>query len=113
WIEFVHPEDVGQTLARRHATLASGEVFEFEYRLRSADGTYRWHLGRAVPIHGAPGEIEFWLGTAPDIHDQKRIEQGQRFLLEAAVDLAPSLDYRASLERVPAPTVPLLTDTCR
>ena len=113
WIEFVHPEDVGETLARRHATLASGEVFEFEYRLRTADGTYRWHLGRAVPIHGAAGEIEFWIGTATDIHDQKRIEQGQRFLLEADVELARSLDYRASLERVAELAVPRIADTCR
>ena len=64
-------------------TLATGEAFEVEYRFRAADGTYRWHLGRAVPIRGADGAIEFWVGTATDIHDRKRTEQAQRFLLEA------------------------------
>src|SRR4051794_2397700 len=48
WIEFVHEEDVAETLRRRRETLKSGDVFEIEYRFRAADGSYRWHLGRAV-----------------------------------------------------------------
>src|SRR5205085_8580040 len=106
WIDFVHPEDVGETLRRRRQTLESGEVFEVEYRLRATDGSYRWHLGRAVPIRGGDGEIEFWIGTATDIHDHKRIEQGQRFLLDAGVALASSLDHRVALEQVAELAVP-------
>jgi PAS domain S-box-containing protein len=113
WADFLHPDDVAETLRRRRQTLASGDVFEIEYRFRAADGTYRWHLGRAVPIRGAEGEIEFWIGTATDIHDHKRIEEGQRFLLEAGVELARSLDYRVSLENVAALAVPRIADVCR
>jgi PAS domain S-box-containing protein len=113
WMEFVHPEDVGETLRRRRETLASGEVFEFEYRFRAADGTYRWHLGRAVPIRGADDEIEFWIGTGTDIHDQKRIEEGQRFLLDAGVELARTLDRRVALEAVSKLAVPRIADVCR
>ena len=72
-------------------TLASGDAFEVEYRFRAADGTYRWHLGRAVPIRGAEGAIDFWIGTATDIHDHKRTQQAQRFLLEAGELLGTSL----------------------
>src|SRR5581483_6234713 len=113
WAAFLHPDDVGETLRRRRRTLETGDVFEVEYRFRAADGTYRWHLGRAVPIRGPEGEIEFWIGTATDIHDHKRIEEGQRFLLEAGVELARSLDYRVSLEKVAALAVPRIADVCR
>jgi PAS domain S-box-containing protein len=113
WIEFVHPEDVAETLRRRRQTLASGAVFEIEYRFRAADGSYRWHLGRAVPIRGTTGEIEFWIGTATDIHDHKRIEVGQRFLLDAGVELARTLDYRVSFARVSELAVPRIADGCR
>jgi PAS domain S-box-containing protein len=113
WIEFVHPEDVGATLRRRRETLVSGDVFEVEYRFRAADGTYRWHLGRAVPIRRAGGEIEFWIGTGTDIHVQKRIEEGQRFLLDAGVELARTLDRRVALEAVSRLAVPRIADACR
>jgi PAS domain S-box-containing protein len=113
WIDFVHPDEKDETLRRRKETLVTGEVFEHEYRLRAADGTYRWHLGRAVPIRGADGEIESWIGTATDIHDRKRIEQGQRFLLEAGVELARTLDSRASLAKVSELAVPRIADVCR
>jgi PAS domain S-box-containing protein len=113
WIEFVHPDEMVETLRRRKESLATGEIFEHEYRLRAADGTYRWHLGRAVPMRRADGAIDFWIGTATDIHDQKRIEQGQRFLLEAGVELARTLDSRVSLERVAQLAVPRIADVCR
>src|SRR5438093_9330799 len=113
WVEFVHPEDLAETLRRRRRTLESGDVFEVEYRFRAADGSYRWHLGRAVPIRGTDGEIEFWIGTATDIHDHKRIEEGQRFLLDAGVELASSLDYRVTFARVSELAVPRIADSCR
>ena len=113
WMEFVHPDDVAGTLRRRRETLASGEVFEVEYRFRSADGSYRWHLGRAVPIRGRDGEVEFWIGTGTDIHDHKRIEEGQRFLLDAGVELARTLDRRVALEAVAKLAVPRIADACR
>jgi PAS domain S-box-containing protein len=113
WIEFVHPDEMLETLRRRKESLVTGEIFEHEYRLRGADGSYRWHLGRAVPMRHADGRIDFWIGTATDIHDQKRIEEGQRFLLEAGVELARTLDSRVGLERVAELAVPRIADACR
>jgi PAS domain S-box-containing protein len=111
WVQVVHPDDVGPTLERRHATLSSGEVFEAQYRFRAADGSYRWHLGRAVPIR-RDGEIEFWVGTATDIDDQKRTEQAQDFLLRAGAELAATLDYRRALQAVAQLAVPEIADWC-
>ena len=75
------PAGRGRAARARRSRAAS--VFEVEYRFRAADGAYRWHLGRAVPIRDEDGEIDFWVGTATDIHDRKRIEEAQRFLLDA------------------------------
>ena len=53
----------------------SGTTFEIEHRLkRSSDGSYRWHLVRAVPLRTSNGEITSWLGTCTEIEDQKRAE---------------------------------------
>src|SRR5256714_12843174 len=106
WSRVTHPEDLPTVIATRDQTLADGSVFEVEYRFRAADGTYRWHLGRAVPLRGATGEIEFWVGTATDIDGQKRTEQTQDFLLRAGIELTRSLDYRRSLQAVAKLAVP-------
>jgi PAS domain S-box-containing protein len=110
WTLAVHPDDFPAAVARRAETLASGEVFEFEYRLCGADGTYRWHLARAVPIRGAGGAIDFWIGTATDINDQKRTQQAQRFLLEAGELLGTSLHYIDTLGAVAQAAVPSVAD---
>jgi PAS domain S-box-containing protein len=112
WTRACHPDDLPAVLARRTQTLASGEVFEVEYRFRGADGTYRWHLGRAVPIHGDDGSIDFWIGTATDIDDRKRIEEAQRFLLDAGAELSLSLDWRAALRSIAKLAVPRIADWC-
>ncbi len=110
WRQAVHPDDLPAAVARRAETLASGEVFEVEYRFRAGDGTYRWHLGRAVPIRGADGGIDFWIGTATDIHDHKRTQQAQRFLLEVGELLGTSLHYVDTLEAVARAAVPSMAD---
>ena len=112
WSRVTHPDDLPVAIARREQTLADGSVFEIEYRFRAADGTYRWHLGRAVPIRDETGEIDFWIGTATDIDDRKRIEEAQRFLLDAGSKLSVSLDWRADLQEVAKLAVPRFADWC-
>ncbi|MGN7293310.1 PAS domain-containing protein [Rhizobium sp. SAFR-030] len=56
------------------ATLASGENFQSELRLRGHDGNYRWFITRAVPIRNADSQIVRWVGTNTDIEDQKKTE---------------------------------------
>jgi PAS domain S-box-containing protein len=69
----LHPADQGVRLAWKEA-LARGERFEAQYRLRRADGEYRWHLGRAVP-EWANGQLVGFVATSTDIHDQKQVER--------------------------------------
>src|SRR5439155_19058674 len=107
-----HPDDLPCALERRRRSLETGKIFETEYRFRAADGTYRWHLGRAVPVRDEQGEIDHWVGTATDIDDQKRTEESQRFLLEASTLLGRSLDYRSTLVSVARLAVPHIADWC-
>jgi len=112
WLAAIHPDDLPTAVARREQTLASGEPYEVEYRFRAHDATYRWHLGRAVPMRDDAGRIEFWIGTATDIHDRKIIED-QRTLIVAAGDaLARSLDYRETLSQVAELAVGEFADWC-
>jgi PAS domain S-box-containing protein len=73
----VHPEDLDRTGRRLNSSLASGEPFEEEMRIRRADGEYRWFLSRAVPLRDKRGKVVKWYGAATDIQDRKRAEQLQ------------------------------------
>ena len=67
-----HPDDVVYSVERYHSALKTGNIFETETRYRRADGVYRWHLIRGVPLKNEKGEILFWVGTATDIEHQKQ-----------------------------------------
>jgi PAS domain S-box-containing protein len=73
----IHPEDLDRIVRRMGASIASGEPFEEEMRIRRTDGEYRWFLGRAVPLRDKRGKIVKWYGAATDIQDRKRAEQLQ------------------------------------
>ncbi|WP_338028089.1 PAS domain-containing protein [Croceibacterium selenioxidans] len=64
-----HPEDWKRASAAWRHSLATGETYEIEHRLRRHDGEYRWMISRAVPVRDADGKIVRWFGTAVDIHD--------------------------------------------
>jgi len=71
----VHPDDAARYSAARRHSIATGEPFEEEVRLRRFDGQYRWFLGRAVPLRGDDGKVLKWYGVHTDIHDRKLAEE--------------------------------------
>jgi PAS domain S-box-containing protein len=73
WGKIVHPDDIPGALAAWNRAIGGGEAYEVEFRLRRADGAFRWFLTRAVPARDQSGEIIRWIGTNTDVHDQKRI----------------------------------------
>jgi PAS domain S-box-containing protein len=75
WTANVHPADQARVTDLWHERLRTGELFQAEYRLRRADGEYRWILARAVPRRTDDGTITMWVGGATDIHDQKLLVQ--------------------------------------
>lgn len=80
WNDMFHPEDQRRAWALWSHCLATGDLYEIEYRLRRYDGIYRWTLGRATPIRDEAGDIIRWFGTCTDIDDLKRMEQGKELL---------------------------------
>ncbi|HYO51482.1 PAS domain-containing sensor histidine kinase [Archangium sp.] len=76
WIRVLHPDDIERVRDTWHRSLATGELFQVECRLRQAsDHTWRWFLTRALPTRDGSGHIIKWFGTCTDIHEQKRTEQ--------------------------------------
>jgi len=87
WADVFHPEDQPKAWSRWRRSLATGEDYEIQYRLRHHSGEYRWVLGRAVPVRDERGAIIRWLGTCTDIHEQRMaqdaLERSERALREA------------------------------
>ena len=81
WLPAVHPDDREASLAKWQRSLVKEKPFETEFRLRRADGSYRWHLGRSLPWKGAGGRVARWIGTCTDIDDVKRLEADRAHLL--------------------------------
>ncbi|WP_010184288.1 PAS domain-containing protein [Sphingomonas sp. PAMC 26605] len=75
WNGVFHPEDQERAWAVWQRSLATGEPYQIEYRLRRYDGEYRWTLGRALPIYDANGAIVRWFGTCTDIHEGKLVRE--------------------------------------
>jgi PAS domain S-box-containing protein len=78
WTAVIHAEDIEGILTRWRACLATGEVFEYETRVRSANGEYRWMFHRKVPLRDATGNIVKWYGSSMDIHERKTAEEALR-----------------------------------
>ncbi|RVH51774.1 PAS domain-containing protein [Sinorhizobium meliloti] len=74
----VHPDDAPSLLqAVRHA-VATGEPYSMKYRMRRADGVYRWVDGRAEPLRDEGGKILQWYAISIDIDDEVRAQEALR-----------------------------------
>ena len=74
WNGMFHPDDQERAWQCWRQCLATGAVYEIEYRLRHHSGQYRWVLGRALPVRDEAGRITRWMGTCTDIHLHKQAE---------------------------------------
>src|SRR5215213_114784 len=73
-----HPEDREEASRIWEAASARREEFRCEYRLRhAASGGYRWVLELGTPRYSG-GEFVGYVGTATDIHERRRMEEGLR-----------------------------------
>jgi PAS domain S-box-containing protein len=83
WQNFIHPDDLDGCLQAWVRSVTSGTAYQTEFRLRMKDGTYRWHLAKAVP-YLENGVITLWLGTNTDIELQKSNEHRKDEFLSIA-----------------------------
>jgi PAS domain S-box-containing protein len=97
WTAYIHPEDLDGIVAQWRTCLASGENFEYETRVLSSTGDYRWMYHRKVPLHDANGNIVKWYGSSLDIDERKTAEKQ---LLRNAEELRRSEFYLGEGQRL-------------
>src|SRR4029077_12773272 len=71
WTAGVHPDDLQQCLDTYRSSIQSRIPFKMEYRLRRANGEYRWVLSHGKPRFGEEGALRGYVGSCLDISDQK------------------------------------------
>jgi PAS domain S-box-containing protein len=107
----IHPDDREATWAAWQRAIATGEPFETECRLRMADGSYRWTLGRALPVRDpATGAITRWFGSCTDIEDSVLAREAlarsrddlERLVVERTQDLEATQARLAQAQRMEA-----------
>jgi len=76
WLDAVHPDDRERAYQVWMACVAARSVFETEYRLRRADGVYRWTAVKGIPILDGHGGVREWVGANRDIHDTVTAQEG-------------------------------------
>ena len=109
----VHPGDAASVTNALKHSLATGEGFSLNYRLRRADRVYRWMSGRAEPMRDSSGRIVQWYGLSHDIDDQMRAEQELRERerqLQQLIDALPTMIWAATPEGEPSYINKRLTD---
>ena len=119
WVACVQPDQAQHVQAVLQAAAAKREAFAVDYRLRHADGAYRWVSASGRPHCGPGADFLGFIGTVVDIDDRKRAElalrrtqQAARFLANASMALADMSDPRSALGKVASLAVPFFADWC-
>ncbi|MGY2134490.1 PAS domain-containing protein [Hymenobacter sp. HD11105] len=90
WPTFIHPDDLPVIAREYGAALAEGRPWSYEFRLRGADGQYRWFASQGVPEPladaEAAGRPRLWYGANLDVHDllqaRRALEQQEQRMSE-------------------------------
>jgi PAS domain S-box-containing protein len=88
WTEGVHPDDVQGCFDGFLPAFHARKPLRIEYRLRRADGEYRWVIESGIPRYTPGGEFAGYIGSNIDITDLKRAEEEREKLRQAQADLA-------------------------
>ena len=102
WSEIIHPDDRTRVMTAWEQAVKLAQTFEFEVRYRMADGTYRWHQARTMPMQNNGGQIDHWFGIGTDIDQSHASEEASaamtQAIVEAAVDPIITIDERGIVE---------------
>src|SRR5581483_5566464 len=82
WAEGIHPDDYQRCLEIYLSSFASRRQFSLEYRLRRADGEYRWLLDSGIPRFSPDGSFAGYVGSCIDITERRQVEEERAQLLK-------------------------------
>ena len=81
WLDTLHPDDRTLAMAAWDGAAEAGRL-DAEYRIRAADGSYRWFHTRAPPLAVLPAEDAMeWFGTSTDVHDMRELQERQAVMV--------------------------------
>jgi PAS domain S-box-containing protein len=93
-VPLLHPDDHEQTRRNWSTRLRTGSGGEESFRVRNAEGTYRWFLSRAEPLRANDGTLLYWVGVNLEIEELK---QAEKKLQEQQLELRQMLDFTPQL----------------
>lgn len=91
WTELVHAEDQQVCRSTHRIACAGGEAYDMEYRMRQADGEYRWMLDRGASYRDAQGSPCGLIGVTIDITERKGQEEEMRRRIDELIRRAETL----------------------
>jgi PAS domain S-box-containing protein len=97
WTSYIHPDDRDAYTAAYFRAVANREPFEADFRMRRADGEYRWMKSRAMPRATIGAAAVTYAGCTIDIHDAK-LAEAQLALLAAVVNSSQDAIYSFTLD---------------
>ena len=92
WFGAAHPDDQDLAKGAWDKAVAARTDYAVDCRFRRFDGVYRWHSFRAEPVRDSVGNVDFWIGTATDIDDQRSLELSLRQSEKEAVEALSFLE---------------------
>ncbi|MGO9492740.1 MAG: ATP-binding protein [Terracidiphilus sp.] len=111
----IPPEDLPGVIDAYSRAISAGRPYEFQMRLRRADGVYRWFQERGFPLRDKNGNIARWYLLITDIDDQKRAEEAlreseheSRLIVDSIPGLIAVLSTSGEIERVSQPLLDYL-----
>lgn len=100
WLEALHPEDRDRTAQMWSHSVLTKSFYDTEYRIRAADGSYRYFSARGVPITAEDSSIREWVGVCTDIEERKAAESAMKTRAEELTYLTAVLaQTNAALEK--------------
>jgi PAS domain S-box-containing protein len=114
-LPFVHPDDRAETQENWLSRLRTGEGGEGSFRVRNAQGGYRWFLSRVEPLRASDGTVLQWVGVNLDIEERKCAEQALReseYKLRQIIETVPGLIWSADPAGEPIQFNQRLLDYC-
>jgi PAS domain S-box-containing protein len=78
WREVMHPEDIDDFVLAWTRAMNGGAGIVVEFRLRRADGKFRWFRTTGTAMRKESGVIYGWCGVDIDSDDEKRVDEALR-----------------------------------
>jgi formate hydrogenlyase transcriptional activator len=102
--DIVHPDDLSRVVATWRRSVETGHPagYDYEYRIRRADGVYRWFQVRALPLRDTDGRIIRWYVLSTDIDERKQAEDRLQLLLDVTNQVVSNLQLQDLLRAISA-----------